>query len=181
MEVATAKKILKARKLNGAYWRYLKRCFGSWNCLEKNESKVAKWCIRTLFDEYGRRLSGELAIACRNMLTTETTLNKTIRYNVKLLASRCLFITFNIRFLSTPVHLQTLNDMTYNLTCIFVSLCTQSVYFIRAVVMAVTSLTYMIHDIWGTTYMYMISPFDRLLLFFNCNLQHISKTRLHTG
>ena len=78
---------------------------------------------------------------------TEITLNKTIRYNVNLLASRCLFITFNIRFLSTPVHLQTLKDMTYNLTCIFVSLCTQSVYFIRAVVMAVTSLAYMIHDI----------------------------------
>ena len=120
------------------------------------------------------------AIACGNMFITETTLNKTIRYNVKLVASRCFFITFNIRFLSTPVHLQTLKDMTYNLTCIFVSLCTKSVYFIRAVVMAVTSLAFMIHDILGITHMYMISPFHRLLLFFNCNLQHISKTRLHT-
>jgi len=26
----------------------------------------------------------------------------------------------------------------------------------------------------------MISPFDRFVLFFNCNLQHISKTRLLT-
>jgi len=28
--------------------------------------------------------------------------------------------------------------------------------------------------------MYTISPFDRFVLFFNCNLQHISKTRLLT-
>ena len=34
--------------------------------------------------------------------------NKTIRYNVKLLASRCFFITSNIRFLNTQVYLQTL-------------------------------------------------------------------------
>jgi len=41
---------LKARKLNGAFWRYLKRCFGSWNCLEIIESKEAKWCILALFE-----------------------------------------------------------------------------------------------------------------------------------
>ena len=30
---------------NGAFWCYLKQCFGSWNCLENFESKEAKWCI----------------------------------------------------------------------------------------------------------------------------------------
>jgi len=32
--VGTAEKI-KSRTLNSAFWRYLKRCFGSWNSAEK--------------------------------------------------------------------------------------------------------------------------------------------------
>ena len=54
------------------------------------------------------------------IITTEITLNKTIRYNVKLVASRCFFITSNIRFLNTPVCLQTLKDMIYSINCISV-------------------------------------------------------------
>ena len=72
---------------------------------------------RTLFEDCGRRLSRELH---RNMFITEITLNKTIRYNVKLLASHCFFITSNIRFLNTPVYLQTLKDMIYSINCISV-------------------------------------------------------------
>jgi len=49
-EVGTVETILKARKLNGAFWRYLKRCFGSWNCLENFETKEAKWYILALFE-----------------------------------------------------------------------------------------------------------------------------------
>jgi len=59
LEVGTAEKNVKARKLNGAFWCYLKRCFGSWNFLEYFETNEAKWCIRTLYEECGRRLSGE--------------------------------------------------------------------------------------------------------------------------
>jgi len=44
-EVGTAEKMLKARTLNCAFWRNLKRCFGS---VEKN--KDAKRCIVTLFE-----------------------------------------------------------------------------------------------------------------------------------
>ena len=51
---------LKRRKLNGAFCRYLKRCFRGWNCLEHFESKEAKCCSRTLSEECGRRLLGEL-------------------------------------------------------------------------------------------------------------------------
>ena len=91
LEFGTAEKILKARMQNCAFWCYLKRCFGSWNCLE----------------------------------------------NFDLVA---FFITSNIRFLNTPVSLQTLKDMTYSLNCISVLLCTQSVYFVWVVVMEVTSL-----------------------------------------
>jgi len=46
--------------------------------------------------------------------------NKTIRYNVNLLASSCFFITSNIRILNTAVYLQTLKGMTYSLNCISV-------------------------------------------------------------
>ena len=53
-----------------------------------------------------------------HMFITEITLNKTIRYNVKLLASHCF--TSNIRFLNTPVYLQTLKDMIYSINCISV-------------------------------------------------------------
>ena len=41
LEVGTAEKNVKARKLNGALWCCMKRCFGSWNCLENVESKEA--------------------------------------------------------------------------------------------------------------------------------------------
>jgi len=44
--------MLKAMTLNGAFWCYLKRWFGSWNCcLEHFESKEAKWCIVALFEK----------------------------------------------------------------------------------------------------------------------------------
>ena len=82
-----------------------------------------------------RSTSFRRAIECGNMFITEITLNKT------LLASRCFYITSNIRFLNTPLYLQTLKDMTYSLNCISVLLCTQSVYFVWAVVMGVISLT----------------------------------------
>ena len=42
------------------------------------------------------------------MPITEITLNKNIRYNLKLLASRWIFFASNIRFLNTPLYLQTL-------------------------------------------------------------------------
>ena len=43
--------MLKAMTRNGAFWRSLKRCFGSLNCLEKIESTGRKWCIiMTLFE-----------------------------------------------------------------------------------------------------------------------------------
>ena len=50
LEVGSAQKMLKPRKLNGALWRYLKRCFGSQNCIENVETKEAKWCIMALFE-----------------------------------------------------------------------------------------------------------------------------------
>ena len=84
------------------------------------------------------------AIECGNMFITEITLIiRTLRYNVNMLASRCFFITSNIRFLNTPVYLQTLKDITYtySLNCIFVLLFTQSVCLVWAVVMGVTSLS----------------------------------------
>ena len=34
------------------------------------------------------------------------------------------FITSNIRFLNTPMYVQTLKDMTFSLNCISVLLCT---------------------------------------------------------
>jgi len=37
--------------MSDAFWRYLKRCFGSWNCLENLESNEVKWYIKTLFEE----------------------------------------------------------------------------------------------------------------------------------
>ena len=62
LEVGTAVNSLRAWTQHCAFWCCLKRCFGSWNCLEQFETKEAKWCIRTLFEECGRRLSGELLI-----------------------------------------------------------------------------------------------------------------------
>ena len=122
---------------------------------------------------------------------------KTIRYNVNCRHLVAFCITSDIRFLNTPVYLQTLKDVTYSLNCIFVLLCTQSVYFVWAVVMGLLpwqtsivlvyfqdnnqfqpdilfEISIIVKD------MYILSPFDRFVLFFNCNLQHISKTRLQT-
>ena len=140
LEVGTAEKSLKAWKLNGAFWCYLKRCNGSWNCWEKFESMEAKWCILALFEECFRWLSEELFNVDIVMFITEITHNKTIRYHVKLLTSSCFCYYFQHSLLNTPVYLQTLKDMTYSLNCISVLLCTQSVYFVWAVVMGVTSL-----------------------------------------
>ena len=42
-----AEKMWKAWKLNDAFWRYSKRCFGSWNCLENVE-------VRKLNGTFGR-------------------------------------------------------------------------------------------------------------------------------
>jgi len=47
LEFGNAKKILKARTQNGAFWRYLKHYLESWNCWERIESKEkngAFWC-----------------------------------------------------------------------------------------------------------------------------------------
>ena len=52
LEVGTTEKNLIASTQNGAFWRYLKWCFGSWYYLEHFESKKASWCIRTLFKRW---------------------------------------------------------------------------------------------------------------------------------
>ena len=112
LEFWIAENILKARKLYGVYWRYSKNVV--------DDFLLSYWMW--------------------NMFITEITINKTIRYNVKFLASRWFYITSNIRLLNTPVYLQTLKDMIYSLNCLSVLLCTQSVYFVWAVVIGVTSL-----------------------------------------
>jgi len=38
LKVGTAEKKSKAKTQNGAFWRYLKWCFGGWNCRENFES-----------------------------------------------------------------------------------------------------------------------------------------------
>jgi len=52
----TAEKLLKSRTLNGAFLRYLKRCFGSWDCRETFENKDAYWCKLTLLIRCFRNL-----------------------------------------------------------------------------------------------------------------------------
>ena len=47
LEVWTAEK--KMGTLNGAFWRYLKRCFGSWNSCENFEVNDANWSVLILF------------------------------------------------------------------------------------------------------------------------------------
>jgi len=50
-------------------YSYLKRCFGSWNCLENVVTKEAKWCIRTLIEECGpTTFRGAFAINCAGYL-----------------------------------------------------------------------------------------------------------------
>ena len=39
----------KMGTLNGAFWRYLKRCFGSWNSCENFEVNDANWSVLILF------------------------------------------------------------------------------------------------------------------------------------
>ena len=82
---------MKPRKLNGAFGR--------------------------IFEECGRRISGEMAIACGNMFITEITLNKTIRYNVKLL----IYFFQHSLFEHTGVFAN-FKNMTYSLNCISVLL-----------------------------------------------------------
>ena len=50
LEVGTAENILKARTLNGAFWRYLKQYYWSWNCWEFFKSNDAKRCILALYE-----------------------------------------------------------------------------------------------------------------------------------
>ena len=45
---------LKSRALNGAFWRYLKRCFGSWNCWGKMKSRT----LIVAFKRYFKRCFG---------------------------------------------------------------------------------------------------------------------------
>jgi len=77
-EVGTAENILKPRTIYGALWRYLKRCSAE-KTLKAKTQNGAFYC-------YLNRCLG-------NMFITEIALNKTIRYNVKLLASRFLLLT----------------------------------------------------------------------------------------
>ena len=43
IKVGNAEKILKSRTLNGTFLRYLKRCFGGWDCGETFRNKDANW------------------------------------------------------------------------------------------------------------------------------------------
>ena len=76
-------------------------------------------------------------IKCGNMFITKITHNKTIRYNVNLLASSV--------FLLLPIfvfdHTCVFTNLPYSLNCISVLLITQPVCFVWVVVMGVTSLS----------------------------------------
>ena len=52
--------MLKARKLNGAFWNFLKRFFGSLNCLENVETKEAKWAFERFSKNVVDDLQGNL-------------------------------------------------------------------------------------------------------------------------
>jgi len=80
------------------------------------------------------------AIECENMFITEITLNKTIRYNVKLLVSRCSIYDFQHSLFEHTYIFANFKNMTYSLNYISVLLCTQWVYSVWVVVMGVTSL-----------------------------------------
>ena len=45
----TAEKLLKSRTLNGAFLRFLKQCFGSWDCGETFGNKDANWYFLAVF------------------------------------------------------------------------------------------------------------------------------------
>jgi len=49
LAVGTVEKMLKARTIDGAYWRYLERFSRSWNGCDNLKSKQGKWCILALF------------------------------------------------------------------------------------------------------------------------------------
>ena len=53
-------KTLKIRTLIGAFYWYLKRFFGSWNCTETFEIKDANWCILMLLIRCFRKIGWEL-------------------------------------------------------------------------------------------------------------------------
>ena len=76
--------------LNDAFWRYLKQCFGSWNCWENVESEDANWGILTLFVRMFFLLWN-----CREIFTK--TLNGAIWRNLK----RCF--PFSILWLSVYI------------------------------------------------------------------------------
>ena len=65
------------------------------------------------------------AVECGNMLITEITLNKTIRYNVNLLAFRCLSYYFQHSLFEHTCVFANFKNMTYRLNCLSVLLCTQ--------------------------------------------------------
>ena len=62
------------------------------------------------------------AIECENMFITEITLNKTIRYNVKLLVSRCSIYDFQHSLFEHTYIFANFKNMTYSLNCISVLL-----------------------------------------------------------
>jgi len=47
--VENAEKFLKSSTLNGAFLRYLKQCFGSWDCGETFDNKDANWYFLAVF------------------------------------------------------------------------------------------------------------------------------------
>ena len=119
------------------------------------------------------------AIECGNMFITEITLNKTKRYNVNLLASSfsifyffqhslfeytCVFANFKRHDLQFKLYF-CINMYTVGVRCV----CCCYGGYLPGILCEVSII---LKD------MYTISPFDRFVLLFNCNLQNISKTRL---
>ena len=47
------RKLWKQEEKRGAFWCYLKRCFGIWDCFENLEIMDDRWCILTIFLEVG--------------------------------------------------------------------------------------------------------------------------------
>ena len=130
------KLFLKLEQLR-TFWnqgRYMVLSGGIWNdvledgpaekTLKAKTQNGAFWC-------YLNRCLG-------SMFITEIPLNKTIRYNVKLLASRFYYLHHS-PFEHTCVFAN-FKNITYSINCISVLLCTQCVYFVWVVVMGVTSL-----------------------------------------
>ena len=117
------------------------------------------------------------SIECGNIIITEITLIRTLRYNVKLLASGCFFYSHHSLFEHTLVFAK---DMTYSLNCISVLLFTQSVYFVWAYFpgsLPQYKFIFKINNQFQTDVLfevsiilkdiYIISPFDIFVLFYN--------------